>query len=187
MLFAYWDVLRGERAAPDRGEVKPGEMRHILADAFMLARAADGAASFRLAGTRISALFGRELGGAAFTDLWAARDRNDVRRLVDIVAEDTVGAAIGLLGANENGSEIALEMMLLPLRHRGRTNDRMLGALSPALLPSWAGLVPLRRIESTSVRIIEPGRSTALPPRPTGGIPQARKRNLFVVHEGGRV
>ena len=35
MLFAYWDTLRGERAAPDRGEIEPGEIRHILADTFI--------------------------------------------------------------------------------------------------------------------------------------------------------
>ena len=36
MLFSYWDALRGERAAPERSEIEPGEIRHILADTFIL-------------------------------------------------------------------------------------------------------------------------------------------------------
>ena len=36
MLFSYWDGLRGARAARERGEIEPGEIRHILADTFVL-------------------------------------------------------------------------------------------------------------------------------------------------------
>ena len=158
MLFAYWDAVRGERAAPERGDVKPGEMRHVLADAFVLSREPGHDAAFRLAGTRLSALFGRELSGSGFPALWAASERAEAGRVVD-----TVGAILGLLGRNQNGSELALEMLILPLRHRGRTDARLLGAMSPAAVPSWAGLVPLRDLRTISLRVIEPGRSDAAP------------------------
>src|SRR5215204_4458470 len=36
MIFGYWDALRGERSAPERGEIEPGEIRHVLADTFVL-------------------------------------------------------------------------------------------------------------------------------------------------------
>ncbi len=36
MLFSYWDSLRGDRAAPERGEIEPGAIRHILAETFIL-------------------------------------------------------------------------------------------------------------------------------------------------------
>src|SRR5918997_383905 len=65
MLFSYWDALRGDRAAPERGDVEPGDIRHILADTFILEIGEDRRATFRLGGTRVCALFARELKGQA--------------------------------------------------------------------------------------------------------------------------
>ena len=188
MLFAYWDALRGERAAPERGDVRPAEMRHILADTFVLALDDARIATFRLAGTRCRALFGRDLAATPLHGLWPEGDRPDVDRLVDLVVADTVGVVAGLLGTNENRSEVALELLLLPLRHRGRTEARVIGALSPASIPSWAGLVPVRSVETRSLRVIEPGRTAPATSRPEPAeLESAARRRLFVVHDGGRV
>ncbi len=35
-LHAYWERLRGERAAPERAEIEPGQIRHLLADSLIL-------------------------------------------------------------------------------------------------------------------------------------------------------
>ena len=69
LVFEYWDGLRGERAAPERGEIEPGALRHALADTFVLENEPIGPV-FRLAGTRLCALFGREQRGRAFAALW---------------------------------------------------------------------------------------------------------------------
>ena len=65
-LFDYWNKRRGGRPAPERGEIEPGAIRHVLADTFILAFDAGAGHPFRIAGTRVCALFGRELKGAAF-------------------------------------------------------------------------------------------------------------------------
>ncbi|WP_375459753.1 PAS domain-containing protein [uncultured Enterovirga sp.] len=186
MLFAYWDALRGDRAAPDRGDIQPGGMRHVLADTFMLAQEEGSGPSFRLAGTRLRALFGRDLKGESFRELWSPEGRPEADHVIRLVIGDTVGVVIGLLATNENESELPLEMLLLPLRHRGRTQARMLGALSPASIPAWAGLVPIRSIETRSLRIVQPN----LDPEPDEAVfprPSAGRRSLFVVHDGGRI
>jgi len=85
MLFSYWDALRGERAAPERGEIEPGEIRHILADTFVLELDAQREARFRLAGTRICGLMGGELRDGRLVDLWPERARHDMRKDLDIV------------------------------------------------------------------------------------------------------
>ena len=85
MLFSYWDALRGERAAPDRGEIEPGEIRHILADTFILENE-DGPARFRLAGTRLCALFGCELKNAPFSAIWDPATPDDGARQIVFVA-----------------------------------------------------------------------------------------------------
>jgi hypothetical protein len=59
-LFDYWNERRGRRAAPERGDIEPGDIRGVLADTFILAFDAPASHPFRIAGTRVCALFGRE-------------------------------------------------------------------------------------------------------------------------------
>jgi hypothetical protein len=61
--------------------------------------------------------------------------------------------------------------MALPLRHRGRTQARMLGSLAALDVPYWVGTVPVERLRIVSARRLYPG---LVPldyeqrPRPTG-------------------
>ncbi|MBV9590863.1 MAG: PAS domain-containing protein, partial [Hyphomicrobiales bacterium] len=57
LLFSHWDRLRGERAAPVRGDIDPAHLRNFLADVFMLDAKPWQEGRIRLAGTRICALF----------------------------------------------------------------------------------------------------------------------------------
>src|SRR5918998_5486764 len=95
MVFSYWDSLRGERAAPERGEIEPGAIRHALADTFILELAPDRTAAIRLAGTRLCALFGRELRGKPFANLWA-ESAADLDHYLGVVIEETTGLVVGL-------------------------------------------------------------------------------------------
>ena len=95
LVFEYWDALRGERSAPERGEIEPGALRHALADTFVLENEPIGPV-FRLAGTRLCALLGHELRGRAFTALWPdVESQGDMRRLVQTVMDETAGAVAG--------------------------------------------------------------------------------------------
>lgn len=180
IVFGHWDALRGERAAPDRGDIQPGAMRHVLGDTFILTN--EGEPAFRLAGSRLCALFGRELSGMPFRALWQREDTAQAEQMTDQVLHETSGIVAGVVGSNANGSQIALELILLPLRHNRRTDTRMLGALSPATLPSWAGLVPLVELEIRTVRVIatRPQDATIVPPAAMG-----ERRQQLVVHDGG--
>lgn len=156
LVFDYWDQLRGERAAPERGEIEPGALRHALADTFILENEPIGPV-FRLAGTRVCALLGEELRGRAFTALWQdVQTQADMRRLAETVMGETAGAVAGLSGETALGSPLYLELLLLPLRYRGRTNARMLGALSPASAPAWLGLDTLISMRMISLRMLWP-------------------------------
>src|SRR5262245_27176033 len=88
VLFAYWDGLRRERAAPERGEIEPGAIRHILADTFILDLAEPGSAVFRLAGTRLCALFGGEMKGQDFAALWRRQAGSDIDHMIATVMGD---------------------------------------------------------------------------------------------------
>jgi hypothetical protein len=205
-LHAYWNRLRGTRSAPERGEIEPGEIRHLLADSFILEiDPARRACAVRLAGTRLCALFGRELRGGPFSGLWDAAavgpeaDRvnadqvnADPWRLVEAVTADTVGMVAGLTGRTARGESLDLELVLLPLRHRGKTQSRLLGALSPHTIPPWLGIRPILHVETLSQRVLDPPGDEAAArdfveglPEPANDFRPVRFGHLLV-HEGGR-
>ena len=185
-LFAYWDALRGERAAPDRSEVVPADIRHILADTFILDANDPGACGFRLAGTRLCAIFARELRGASFIDLWNAPERVETARMVTSVTEHGVGVVAGLRGETRSGATIDLEIVLLPLRDRARRNSRLIGAMGLSAMPSWIGLDGVEGLSTISVRLIDPQtwRAGQKPSPARDGADAQRPR--FTVIPGGR-
>ncbi len=194
MLHAYWNGLRGARAAPERGEIEPGEIRHVLADSLILEiDAARQAATVRLAGTRLCALFGAELRGFSFAGLWGEAPAADPWRLVEVVIQETTGVVVGLVGVTEAGETIDLELLLLPLRHRGKTQARVIGSLSPAVIPTWLGLRPIVALRTVSLRILIPEANAAAPaplaapPPAANDEPGPERRKRFVVHRGGRL
>lgn len=182
MVFEYWNTLRGERAAPERGEIEPGALRHALADTFVLENEPIGPV-FRLAGTRLCALIGSELRGRAFTALWPdVEAQGDMRRLVQTVMDETAGAVAGLSGETRTGAPIYLELLLLPLRYRGRTHARVLGALSPQIAPDWLGLDTVDSMRMISLRMLWPDTAAQYAPEPK---PRAAAPK-FMVLPGGR-
>ena len=74
-LFGYWTARRGTRPAPERGEIEPSAIRRALGDVFILEFDRHQSHPFRLAGTRVCALFGRELKNEPFLSLWDAPSR----------------------------------------------------------------------------------------------------------------
>ena len=138
-LYAYWNQKRGNRAAPDRSDIDPAAIRHALGDTFMLAADFVDELRFRLAGTRVCALFCREIKGEAFPALWSEESRKGIEDLLTIVTNETLGAVAGLTGRTADGSEADVEILLLPLAHLGHARIRALGVLAPIVPPYWLG------------------------------------------------
>ncbi len=200
-LFAYWDALRAGRTAPERCDVDPAAIRHILAYTFVLEVSGSGPSRdviIRLSGTRLNALFRCELKGRPLDDIWAARDVTAARMMVGGVLDDRVGMVAGARGAPPGGAAIDLELLILPLRHHGRTHVRLLGSLAATSAPSWIGLRPITGLELTGFRTLLPVEAETQPrfgsdgraPSPVGpitGAPVAVKQvGGFRVYQGGR-
>jgi hypothetical protein len=180
-LFAHWRDRRGARMAPERADIDPGAMRKALGDAFLLGRDADADPAFRLAGTRVCALFGRELKGETFVALWQEQDRAAVRDLLGLVAEEMVGVVAGANGRTREGLRADLELLLLPLRHRGRGQLRMIGTLAPFEPPFWVGSARVEDMQLRAWRHLGPAAETNRLPR----LVPASRPHGFVVHDGG--
>src|SRR5689334_11367509 len=136
-LFGYWAARRGMRAAPERGEIEPSAIRRALGDVFILEFDRGLGHPFRLAGTRVCALFGRELKNKRFVDLWDAGSRAAIADLLDGVADEATGLVASASGCTAEGWAQDIELMVLPLTLRGDTHARMIVALAPVSTPFW--------------------------------------------------
>ena len=182
-LYGYWNRLRGEYAAPARSDIDPAAIRHVLGDTFMLAADFIDGIRFRLAGTRICALFRRELRGESFNALWNEASRAQIAGLTTAVVDEADSVVAGVTGLSEQGSEVELEMLLLPIRRDGRTRVRAVGTLVPFEPPYWLGARPLVELELGVVRYHGTGQSGA--DLPASGASR-RMRHGFLVYSGGR-
>ena len=186
-LFDYWNERRGRRPAPDRADIEPGAIRRVLADTFILSFDPRAGHPFRIAGTRICAAFGRELKNESFIDLWAPDCRRQVRDLLNVIANETVGVVASARGTSSAETAHDVELLVLPLLHRGRSNARILGALAPRDAAYWLGACTLGNLTLGTLRYLGPGVAPARPAPPTApSRPEGRIRHGFVVYDGGQ-
>lgn len=200
-LYAYWNRIRGDQPAPQRGEIDPADLRRILGDIFILEAVDADNYMFRLAGTRVCGAYCREMKGSNFLDVWSARDRTVLKRLLSAVTDEAAVAVLGVSGVNDRGNHLAFEALLLPLRNQRPRPDRMIGVFSPVDPPYWLGVQPIVRQEISGLRLINYDESrldltldrrplkavapTAAPEPPARGEPATRRRP-FIVVKGGK-
>lgn len=150
-FFAYWDERRGNAAAPDRAAFEPGAIRSLLGDIFVVACEARSGYPFRVAGTRLGALLGRDLKGESLLAQFASDSRHDGETLLDIAAFELRPITAGLTAVSDAGESVPLELLLLPFAPRPYTPATMTGLLAP-LKPMVRG--PLADLRTLSWRIV---------------------------------
>lgn len=155
-LYDYWNGLRGSRSAPDRRDIDPTRIRGALSNTFILELNDTKEYDFRLAGSHICAAYARELKGRSFSRLWHARDRDAIDTLVRAVTEDHAVALVTFQGITAISTKLVMEAILLPIRHNGSTEARMLGAITAVDEPYWFGVQPVMEQRITGLRLIWP-------------------------------
>ena len=155
-LYNYWNGLRGARSAPDRRDIDPTKIRGALANTFILELNDASEFDFRLAGSHICSAYARELKGRSFTRLWHPRDRDALGTLVRAVTEDHAVALITFSGMTAIHTKMTVETILLPVRHNGSTQTRLLGAMTAIEEPYWFGVQPIMEQRISGLRLIWP-------------------------------
>jgi hypothetical protein len=155
-LYDYWNVLRGSRSAPDRRDIDPTRIRGALANTFILELNEQSEFDFRLAGSHICSAYARELKGRSFTRLWHPKDRDALETLVRAVTEDHAVALLTFQGTTALNTKLSVETILLPVRHNGSTQSRLLGAMTVIDEPYWFGVQPVVEQRITGLRLIWP-------------------------------
>ena len=156
ILFSYWNNLRGARSAPERRSVDPTKIRTALSNTFILETDNEQDFAFRLAGSHLCSAYCRELKGRAFVDLWHRRDRDAILTLIKAVTEDHAVALVTFEGINSSNKNMSFETILLPLRHNGASNNRILGSMAAKDEPYWFGAQPILEQRITGLRLIWP-------------------------------
>jgi hypothetical protein len=187
-LYKYWNALRDGRPTPGREDIDPVAIRHILADTMILEADAERAFPVRISGTRLNALFLDEQKGRSFTGLFDPTDRGTAAAMILSMLNGARPVIAGLSAAPEGCSPAILELLLLPLRPRGKEQARILGALSPVGIPSWLGLRRAECLRMTTMRFVDdgdpaPSRPNVWPRHEVRRV-SARPRDFSVI-EGG--
>lgn len=200
-LFQYWNRLRRDRPAPRRTEIEPADIKNLLANTFIIEADARGEAVFRLAGTRLCAMFGRELKSFAFASLWAQRDQRVIARLMYGALHQNAVTVIEMEATSRGGRSVSLELIALPLTGSS-DGPRALGSIMPMEKPFWLGADPIAECRIESLRSIDPDvEPVFLRNRPSVPVPplaadllgrrkddpaNGRRVRHLVVLEGGR-
>jgi len=156
ILYAYWNELRGARSAPDRKNLDPTKIREALANTFILQADEEANFSFRLAGSHLCSTYCRELKSRSFSNLWHPRDGDAIETLIRAVTDDHAVALVTFQGVTSSGHDARFETILLPLRHNGSNNARILGGLTGLSDPYWLGTQPIVEQRITGLRLIWP-------------------------------
>jgi len=184
-LFDYWNERRGERLAPDRADIEPSAIRQILGDTFVIEMSGPDSHQFRIAGTRLCALFGRELKAESFLKLWSRSGQTAIRELLSVVMEEKVGIVASATGTTSDDTlaPLNLELLLLPLAFRSRSEARVMGALLPMAAPYWLGAKAIGPLTLGMFRHIGAAADASAPMFKAAA---GRLRHGLTVYDGGR-
>lgn len=130
-FFAYWDAKRGHARAPDRSEIEPGAVRELLGDIFVLSCDNEAGFPFRVAGTRVCALLGRDVKDTSFAALFAEESRREIEDVITYVTEEMLAVIAGITATSEDGRIAHLELLLLPFNNRAHAPISLTGLLAP--------------------------------------------------------
>jgi hypothetical protein len=84
------------------------------------------------------------------------------------------------------GLPLELEVLILPLKQSGRTEETVIGALAPRSMPGWFGLQAVGRMALGPHRYLGHHSIAAPVPKPVKALPAGHLSHGFVVYEGGR-
>lgn len=192
-LFAYWSRLRRDRPAPERWEIEPADIPHILGDTAILQVVSGHSYPFRLAGTRLCTAFGAELRDRDFLAMWSDADRDALETLLHSVHHDLIGGSVTARHRARTGRSVQIEWLFLPLMLRSGMFNRLIGSAAVLDPPYWIGADPLLVSELEETHLIWVNRPWEVPTHVARTAPVAlasmqspRRRGHLTVLDGGR-
>jgi hypothetical protein len=156
LLFDYWNALRNGRKLPQRSEVDPAALRTLLPHVFVLQRYDSDHVIFRVAGTALCAIFGRELREHNFISLWARNGQPAIRDLLLQLAEKAQVAILRAVAFTLDKRAVSTEAALMPLADEWGAHTRILGIASFGREQSALGWRKLVRLDISAFALVDP-------------------------------
>ena len=159
-LNLYWQAgnepgKASELNWPSRNDIQPSECRSILGNMFILQRSGPNV-NYRLAGTHLCSIYGRELKREGFAEAFVGDDQQSAESWVYRLGIDDYIVLICSMGETAYGETVNIETLMLPLLHEGQPGERILGITTPCETPEWLGSTPIIGQTIRSVRILRP-------------------------------
>ncbi|MDF1750062.1 MAG: PAS domain-containing protein [Alphaproteobacteria bacterium] len=129
-FFDYWNRLRASRCMPERPEVDPVDVpRAVLPHLYILVRDPAGDFRFRLAGTRMAEVFGRDITGKRVVDVLRNSEQNHAQNTYKrVVKMGKPSHSRALYKSPLGGDPFLYQRLTLPLGTEEETTH-LLGAL----------------------------------------------------------
>ncbi len=154
-LFSYWEKARGERSAPDRRDIDLKQIRDVVRWLCILEREpVRQSYRWRLAGTGICRIFGRELTGDSVFRNWDRFEQQMLSGLLDQVIGTLQPSVSRIRALTRSGEQLGLELTALPMRPERGLVPHIFGALVPFREPDWLGADPLVSFSLSAVKVI---------------------------------
>ncbi|MEM7428268.1 MAG: PAS domain-containing protein [Pseudomonadota bacterium] len=154
-VFAVWDAIRQGRSAPCRSELDLRSIKRLLPNIALIERhPLKFEFSFRLAGTGLRKIFGKELTDKDFMAIWPRVERSTIAGLASDVILRHKPASIRFKGFTSDGRAETIELLMLPLLPARRNVTHILATMVPVAEPYWLGDQPVVRTELISIREI---------------------------------
>ena len=159
-LNLYWQAGNEPGKAsqmnwPSRNDIQPSDCRSLLSNMFILQRSGPNV-NYRLAGTHLCSIYGRELKREGFAEAFVGDDQQSAESWVYRLGIDDYIVLICSMGETAYGETVNIETLMLPLLHEGQPGERILGITTPCEEPAWLGTTPIIAQTIRSVRILRP-------------------------------
>ena len=139
-LFEHWSALRSRNDVPNRCEIDPRVFPDALENTFIFERIAKSDFRTRLAGMNLCDMMGMEVRGLSAASFMLSHERDRIQQVLEqILARPAIGE-LALIGRDLAGKEVAVNMILLPLRSDMGEVNRVIGCISYPQKPFTAPL-----------------------------------------------
>jgi hypothetical protein len=152
-IYAYWQQKRGSRRMPSRADIDPTEIPRLLPNLLISEYLGEGEAGrwrYRLAGTAVSAAFGRNPTGRYIDELTKGDYRAFIEHIHGMVREEqrALFCASEYMGARD--LRMSAKRLLLPLTTDGQQVDQIITLIVFRLGTGLPASIELDRTEGTT-------------------------------------
>lgn len=132
LLFRHWETIRSEHAAPKRSDLNLRQIRSLMPNLVMIEKtAATASYRWRLAGTDVCQLFGRELTATDALFLGDSFEKATIRKLYEAVRTSLQPCLLRYRLTTDKDTVIGVEQVGLPLLNDAQSEVYVFGGIFP--------------------------------------------------------